>query len=166
MFTFATPLIKITLLGASLMLLTACGEGREHEERTEHTEKSEHRTNPDQRKMLKMNILQRHHVLTEMRQLLASTQGVLEGIAENDMEKVAEAAALSAPKAPKTVDFRMKDVLPPDFRQMGKAAHVAFGDMAQKARNGARKEDIAMDLADTLNTCVACHSTFQVSVED
>jgi len=166
MIPISSPLTKITLLGTCLMLFSACDETREHEEREEHAQTSEHSLNPDQRKILHMNVKQRHHVLTEMRQLLASTQGVLEGIAENDMGKVAQAAALSAPKAPKTVDFRMKDVLPPDFRQMGKAAHVAFGEMEQKAKNGASKEEIAMEIADTLNTCVACHSTFQVSVDD
>lgn len=156
----ANSFVKAIILGAFLTLLASGSKAQDHDDHADHS------TNPDQRQALIMNAKQRHHVLTEMRQLLATTQGVVEGLAEDDMEKVAQAAALSAPQAPKTVDFRMKDVLPPDFLQMGKAAHVAFGDMEQKAKNGATKEEITRDLADTLNICTTCHSTFQVVLED
>jgi hypothetical protein len=119
---------------------------------------------PDTREKLHLNAKQRHHVLTEMRQLLSSTQGVIDGIAHDDMVAIAEAAALSGPMGKATVDMRMRDAFPEGFRPMGKAIHVEFGQIAEMAGSGASKEEISTKLADAMNLCVACHSTYQIEL--
>ncbi len=118
----------------------------------------------DQRKKLHLTGEQRHHVLTEMRQMLASTQGVIAGIADDDMAAVAAAAKLSGPKAKTTIDMQMRDVLPDEFRPMGKAIHMEFGQMAELASTGTSKEQITAKMANAMNLCVACHNTYQIEL--
>ncbi|PHR60888.1 MAG: hypothetical protein COA47_06690 [Robiginitomaculum sp.] len=118
----------------------------------------------DQREKLHLTEEQRHHVLIEMRQMLASTQGMIAGIADDDMTAIAVAAKLSGPKAKTTIDMQMRDVLPDGFRPMGKAIHVEFGQMAELASTGASKEQITAKLADAMNLCVACHNTYQIEL--
>ncbi len=123
----------------------------------------------DQRQILPLNQMQRQHVLEEMRGLLIATQGVIKGLAENDMQSVQEAAIAVSLQAQGTIEnkqnmkrLRMGQVLPPEFRKLGKSAHIAFGEMAQMAADGASAKDIQLKLADTMDACVACHMTYQI----
>ncbi len=123
----------------------------------------------DEREILPLNQMQRQHVLDEMRGLLIATQGVVEGLARDDMEMVAEAAKAASMRGRGTVErpnnmkrLRMGQVLPPEFRQMGRATHEAFGEMAQMAADGKPAKDIQLKLVDTMNNCVVCHAAYQI----
>ena len=123
----------------------------------------------DEREVLPLNQLQREQVLNEMRGLLVATQGVIEGLAHDDMQAVQEAAKSASMKADGTVEskanmkrLQMGKVLPPEFRQLGQGVHVAFGEMAQMAADGKPAKDIQLKLAETMNSCVACHSAYQI----
>ncbi|MCF6220184.1 MAG: hypothetical protein L3J65_03645 [Robiginitomaculum sp.] len=123
----------------------------------------------DEREILPLNQMQRQQVLGEMRGLLVATQGVIEGLANDDMEMVADAANAVSMKAHGTVEnkqnmkrLKMGRVLPPEFRQLGRGVHVAFGEMAQMATDGKPAKDIQLKLADTMNSCVACHAAYQI----
>jgi len=123
----------------------------------------------DAREILPLNQMQRENVLAEMRALLIASQGVIEGLALDDMQMVQDAANTASMKAQGTVENKqnmqrlgMGRVLPPVFRQMGQSTHMAFGEIAQMAAEGKPVKDIQLKLVDTMNTCVACHSTYQI----
>ncbi len=123
----------------------------------------------DEREILPLNQLQREQVLNEMRGLLVATQGIIEGLANDDMNMVQEAAGLASMKANGTVEnkanmkrLQMGKVLPPEFRQLGQSTHQAFGEMAQMAADGKPTKDIQLKLVETMNSCVACHSAYQI----
>ena len=123
----------------------------------------------DEREILPLNQMQREFVLAEMRGLLVATQGVIEGLALEDMQMVQEAAAAAGMEAQGTVEnkqnmqrLRMGQVLPPEFGQMGQATHIAFGEITKMAADGKPAKDIQLKLVDTMHACVACHSAYQI----
>jgi len=107
---------------------------------------------------------QRAQVLTEMRQLLASTQQIVEGLSENDAKKIAEAARQVGMQATTTMDVRLKAKLPLDFKKLGFATHQDFDDLANMAQTGKSMQSIQVKLASTMNQCVACHASYQLPV--
>ncbi len=123
----------------------------------------------DQRQRLPLNSEQRMHVLEEMRGLLLATQGVIEGLAMDDMEMVAASASAVGMKSMHTVENQenmkrlgMGKVLPSEFRMMGRSVHKAFDEMALMAAENAPPKDIQLKLAETMNNCMACHSSYQI----
>ncbi len=123
----------------------------------------------DQREILPLNQLQRQHVLEEMRGLLVATQGIIEGLANEDMEMVAKSASSAGMKSRQTVENRanmqrlqMGRVLPAEFRKMGRAAHMGMDEISEMAKQGKSAKEIQLKLVDIMNTCVACHSAYQI----
>jgi len=123
----------------------------------------------DTREILPVNQLQRQHVLEEMRGLLGATQGMIEGLAENDMDAVQTAASAVGMNAMHTVEnqknmkrLKMGQAVPPEFRQLGQGVHKSFDEMAQMAADGKSAKDIQLKLAETMNACTACHATYQL----
>ena len=123
----------------------------------------------DTREILPLNQLQRQHVLEEMRGLLVATQGVVEGLAHEDMAAVAESASSVGMEALHTVEnqenmkkLRMRQTAPEEFMALGMGVHKSFDAMAQMATDGKPVKDIQLKLADTMNACVACHTSYQI----
>jgi len=121
-------------------------------------------TAEDGRIQVLLNVAERAQVLGEMRQLLASTQQIVEGLSENDAKKIAEAASEVGMQATTTMDVTLKAKLPMDFKKLGFATHQAFDDIANMAKSGKSVPAIQAKLASTMNQCVACHATFQLPV--
>jgi hypothetical protein len=108
---------------------------------------------------------ERNVILGEMRGLLEATQGVVEGLAQDDLKAVAEAAEEVGSKAIQTMDFKLAAKLPLDFKQLGFATHYAFDDIAKMAKEGVPTKTIQNKLAETMNNCIACHASFQLPVQ-
>lgn len=121
-------------------------------------------TADDGRTQVLLTINERAQVLGEMRQLLASTQQVIEGLSEQDLDKVVEAASEVGMQATSTMDITLKAKLPMDFKKLGFATHQSFDDMARMAKEGKSVQAIQAKLARTMNQCVACHASFQLPV--
>ena len=126
-------------------------------------------TRIDEREVLPLNPLQRQQVLAEMRGLLVATQGVIDGLARDDMKLVAAAAAPASLKGHGSVENKanmkrlgLKNVLPAEFRQMGRGVHLSFSEIEQMANDGKTAKEIQLYLAETMNTCVACHAAYQI----
>lgn len=88
----------------------------------------------DAREAITLSRTERDLVLGEMRLMLESTEGVVAGLAANDMVAIEQAAARSSPSAPGTVDRALHGVLPEAFLHSGAAAHGGFADIARLAR--------------------------------
>ncbi|MEZ4585482.1 MAG: hypothetical protein R2909_03665 [Gemmatimonadales bacterium] len=100
----------------------------------------------------------RDAVLLEMRTMLASVQGVLDGAARSDTAAIRAAAAASG--VVMAADPALEEILPRSFLQMGMATHAAFDTLAMNAASGATA---AVDrLARITATCVSCHSTYRI----
>jgi len=121
-------------------------------------------TATDGRTQVLLTTSERAQVLGEMRHLLESTQQIVEGLSENNMDKVREAASAVGMQATSTMDVTLKAKLPMDFKQLGFATHQAFDDIAAMADKKLAVQTIQAKLAATMNQCVACHSSFQLPV--
>ncbi len=119
----------------------------------------------DRRIVIELNETQRHHVLSEMRAFLEATAGVVDGLARDDPDGIAE-AALGIARERGQSQLRMRDVLPLEFRQMGRSTRDLFREIEVKASAGANETEIQSLLSRTLNTCNACHSMYQIERSD
>lgn len=107
---------------------------------------------------------ERDQVLGDMRRFLATTQQIVEGLSEHNMTKIETAASAVGMQATQKVDMRLKAKLPIAFKQLGFATHRAFDDIATMAKEKQGESRIQIKLADTMNNCVACHSSYQLPV--
>lgn len=114
----------------------------------------------DGRAAIALPLEARDAVLLEMRTMLASVQGVLDGAARWDTAAIRAAAATSG--VVMAADPALEEILPRPFLQMGMATHAAFDTLAMKAPSG---PGAAIDrLARITATCVSCHSTYRIEV--
>ena len=102
-------------------------------------------------------------ILGEMRMLLEATQTTMEGLANNDLAAVADAAEPLGSKAIATVDFALRAKLPLEFKKLGFGTHYAFDDIAKMAKAGKPAKEIQLKYVDLMNNCVACHATYQLT---
>jgi hypothetical protein len=97
-----------------------------------------------------------------MRQFLSSTQLIVSGVAANDMQLVAAAARAAGMAAAEEVPERLRSRLPLDFRQIGRATHEAFDDLALNAESLGDADQVLRDLGQVMNNCVSCHATYRL----
>lgn len=105
---------------------------------------------------------ERNLVLAEMRGMLESVQGVVEGIAQRDMKRVAVAARLSGTASTQQVPVSLMAKLPLAFKQMGQVTHRDFDEIALRAEGGEPEEMLLERLGERLKNCIACHATFRL----
>lgn len=105
---------------------------------------------------------ERDVVLAEMRGLLVSVQGVLEGLNKGDMKQVAEAASASGMGAAVDLNPALMAKLPLEFKSLGMTVHHAMDDLATAAKTGKPAAEIQGMLSATLGNCIACHSAWQL----
>ncbi len=92
----------------------------------------------DDRIDLRLTADERSALLAEMRQMLASIQGILQGIGEGDRERIAESA-----------------------RQSGNGpTHMMFEELAVRAETD-DMDTLAGATAVIMNQCLSCHATFR-----
>lgn len=116
----------------------------------------------DERQVLSITEMQRNHILTEMRALLAGTQNILYALSEDDMAAVARhARALGMGMAHKG-ENHLQSVLPQEFMQLGMAVHKNFDQIAIDAESLKDPKHTLRQLSASMNQCVACHAAYQI----
>ena len=102
----------------------------------------------------------RDAVLAEMRLMLGSVHGVLDGAARSDTAAIRAAAAASG--LVMAADPALEKVLPPAFLTLGMSTHMAFDTLAAHATAGpaAAIEGLSRITA----SCIACHAAFRLEV--
>ncbi|MBU0688548.1 MAG: hypothetical protein KJ850_09460 [Gammaproteobacteria bacterium] len=118
-----------------------------------------------QRTAIMLNPAERELALVEMRGLLASTQGILEGLNKKDMKQVAQAARASGMASAADVNPALMAKLPMSFKELGMSVHHAMDEIAQDAEAGKPSGEILNKLSNTLSSCVACHAAWQLKSE-
>jgi cytochrome c556 len=118
----------------------------------------------DTRRSLPMNEMQRDHILTEMRALLAGAQGILSALTRDDMASVADHARPLGTGMPHKGEDHMKAILPQEFMQMGMSLHRDFDQIAADAESMKDPKHTLKQLSDSMGKCVSCHASYQIRV--
>lgn len=140
----------------------------------------------DTRQAIRLTAMQRDMVLTEMRGLLTSVNGILRGLAARDtalMRTAAEKAGMAAMMRGEGMGMGMGrgmhagagrgmeaggrgmgPMLPAEFRALGHATHAAFDSLALRISAGAGTDTVVARLARITDNCLACHATYRLEV--
>jgi hypothetical protein len=116
----------------------------------------------DSRIDLKLTSEERVEFLAEMRNMLSSIQGVMQGIGEADRERIAAAARLSGNRMARATPAAVRAKLPKSFQELGGPTHMMFEELAIRAETD-DMDTLARDTATLMNQCMACHATFRAN---
>ncbi len=108
---------------------------------------------------------ERNYVLGEMRSMLEAVQSVTEGLATGDMELVAQSASAVGMAQAGGASPSLVAKLPLTFKKNGFAAHAAFDDLAQSARETGSIDQVLAGLSDILGACTACHAEYRIALQ-
>lgn len=117
---------------------------------------------PDKRAVLGLLPVERDLVLQEMRNFLGVIQTILDALLRNDMATVAKAARTMGSGAANEIPPETVAKLPESFKQMAGTVHMAFDTMALDAESLGEANHTLEQLSGMLQTCNACHLTYQV----
>lgn len=115
---------------------------------------------PDPRIDLGLRGADKVQFLSEMRQMLASIQGVLQGAAEGDREKIKEAARYSGMRMARATPGHVRASLPREFKQIGGPTHRMFEELVVRADTD-EMEDLVEFTAELMQQCLTCHAQFR-----
>ena len=118
----------------------------------------------DGRQAIMTSADEKNLILAEMRAMLASVQGVVAGIANNDMKRVAQAARQSGSAAAAQAPAGLIGKLPLGFKQLAHGAHQGFDEIVVGAESGEPGDLLLARIGERLNNCVACHATYRLDV--
>ena len=111
---------------------------------------------------------ERNLVLREMRGLLSATQGIMEGIIQEDMKQVAQSSRSAGMAAAAKVDvpLALMAKLPLPFKTLGMSVHQGMDEIAKAAESGKPASELLKMLSGTVSKCVACHAGWQIKAGD
>lgn len=119
----------------------------------------------DGRQAILLDEAERNLVLTEMRVFLTSVQSITKGVSEKDMAQVVNAARQVGAQAQQAVPGSLIGKLPLTFKQLGFDTHKKFDLLALDAEELADPQHTLQQLAELMNNCVACHSTYKFNAK-
>ncbi len=114
----------------------------------------------DNRQIIPLTEAERAIVAAEMRQMLASVQGVTDGLARGDRQAVVDAASKSGMAMMQEVPSPIRMKFPAPFTQLGMASHQVFDRIAREAKT-AKGSATLKQLSEALQSCIACHATYR-----
>jgi hypothetical protein len=117
-------------------------------------------TGEDQRIALGLSAAEKTAFLAEMRQMLASVQGIIAAIGVGDREAIAAAARMSGNRMARATPATVRAKLPQAFKEIGGPTHLLFEEIAIRAGTD-DMADLTVLTGETLRQCVACHAQFR-----
>lgn len=121
---------------------------------------------PDRREIIAMDPAGRDLVLTEMRLFLEGVQQITAGLATEDIDTAIAAARRLGLGMAQDVPPAVREQLPMAFRQLGRATHADFDQIAMDLETLGDTQHALRQLGDTLNKCIACHATWRIEMVD
>ncbi|MBI2883163.1 MAG: hypothetical protein HYY11_04550 [Candidatus Methylomirabilis oxyfera] len=121
-----------------------------------------HKSSADTRQRLVLTHAQRDMMLTEMRLMLTSVSGIIQGLATGDLPAAEKAARASGIGKAVDVDPHIKTRLPQQFLELGMHTHRGFDMLADQIQAGGSQADILRELATLTGNCVACHAVYRL----
>ena len=117
---------------------------------------------PDQRINLLLSADERHLVLSEMRGFVITIDGILDGIAMEDFEKVAKISRTMGSAAANTIPPQTVAKLPENFKQLASQVHGGFDMIALDAESMGDTNHTISQLSRITKNCIACHATYKI----
>ena len=117
---------------------------------------------PDQRINLLLSADERHLVLSEMRGFVITIDGILDGIAMDDFEKVAKISRTMGSAAANTIPPQTVAKLPENFKQLASQVHGGFDMIALDAESMGDTNHTISQLSRITKNCIACHATYKI----
>jgi hypothetical protein len=115
----------------------------------------------DQRISLNLTVSEKIEFLSEMRQMLASIQGIISGIGENNPEKIIKSARYSGNRMARATPASVKAKTPKSFQEIGGPTHMMFEELVIRAETD-DLEELTLLTAKIMQQCLACHEMFKV----
>jgi len=115
----------------------------------------------DGREAIVLEPAERDMVLAEMRQFLESIQAISEGIVNDDMAAVVNAARPMGTAAQQGVPGSLVRKLPLGFKTMGFDTHTQFEQLALDAEQLGDGEYALGQLVELMQNCTACHAMYR-----
>ncbi len=116
----------------------------------------------DGRLAIQLTSAERTLVLSEMRAFLESVQVITEGVAQEDMKKVADAARRVGLAAQQGVPVSLMGKLPMAFKQLGLDTHRKFDQIALDAEQFGGVGQTLEQLSVLLRNCAGCHAGYSL----
>lgn len=114
----------------------------------------------DERTAIALAPAERERVLGQMRGMLETVRGVVDGLAAEDPARVA-GAARGGGRAAQRMSPALMAKLPRPFMQLGMSVHAGFDGLADAAQAGAPPPELMGRLKGILDTCVGCHAAYR-----
>ncbi|MBT3309711.1 MAG: hypothetical protein HOL04_11525 [Gammaproteobacteria bacterium] len=116
----------------------------------------------DARENLGFTDAEKVEFLSEMRQMLVSIQGVISGIAEENPEKIIQAAKYSGNRMARNTPMSIKRKTSASFKQIGGPTHMMFEELAIRAETD-DMQTLTEFTGELMQQCVACHAIYKVN---
>ena len=107
----------------------------------------------------------RELVMSEMRDYLVIMSDIQQGIAENNPQKIYEAASRQGQASIDETPARLLKLSPIACKTMGFQGHHLFQAIADSAKTNYNPQTTIKQMAELTNNCIACHNTYKVEVE-
>ncbi|MBZ0159931.1 hypothetical protein [Candidatus Methylomirabilis sp.] len=121
-----------------------------------------HGTSADTRQRLVLAPAQRDMMLAEMRLMLESVSGIVQGLAADDLPVAEKAARMSGMMHAADTDPQLQKLLPQLFLELAMHTHRGFDTLADQMKAGSSQADILRGLAKLTGNCVACHVMYRL----
>ena len=137
------------LVAVSVFLLETRDKGRHIKEWTEV------------REPVNLEPIVRAKILAEMRTMMVAVDGIVDGVARDDMRLVEQFARSAGMRGALDDDPIFRD-LPESFRKLGVRTHRSFDALADQMLQGKSPDDALKGLAEITGNCVGCHATYRI----
>ncbi len=122
----------------------------------------------DDRTAIHLTPQEKQLVLTEMRALLTSVNGILSGLGDKDYERAAKAADAVGMGLVASLENQEKTILlklPVPFKKLGFGTHEKFDELATKIRKKQDIHTLLKEMDELTRNCVACHASYKIELE-
>ncbi|MGB9093852.1 MAG: hypothetical protein WCB93_07040 [Gallionella sp.] len=116
----------------------------------------------DGRAAIMLHPAERQRVLSEMRGLLAATQGIVEGASRGDRLRIMAAARAGGMASMSSADPALIAKLPLEFKALNMNVHHEMDEIAKAAEDGRPTAQLLQMTSDTMEKCVACHAAWRL----
>ena len=117
----------------------------------------------DGRTTITLKAAERDVILAEMRDLLKSVQGIVDGVANNDFKEMETSARSVGMKMAQDVNPALIAKLPLSFKSVGMEVHRSFDQLAKDIESKKlNKQQVLSEVSEIMNSCIGCHDSFKL----
>jgi hypothetical protein len=115
----------------------------------------------DGRAAIMLHPAEKQRALSEMRGLLAATQGIVEGASRGDRARITAAAQAGGMASMSRADPALMAELPLEFKAQNMDVHHEMDAIARAAGDGRPTAQLLQMTSDMMEKCVACHAVWR-----